>query len=154
MKYKILFLFLMVLVLASNVSAAQSDDVGIIGDKVFTVPEDFEIINITNQYAFLESSDKNQTIVIMVRDTDPDKLFGMYERAGYEFNGTFDTYQRGIYHVNETSFTYQDYIGLYFACDNGDDRVYILHSFLNEDDFPDGKDKLILELISSLQDNY
>ena len=144
----------MVLILASNVSAAESDNIGIIGEKVFTIPEDFEIMNQSTQYAYLENSDGNQSIVIMVRDTDPDKLFAMYENVGYEFNDTYDTYQRGLYHINETSFVYENYTGLYFACENGNDRVYILHSFLNEDDFPEGKDKLILGLISSLQDNF
>ena len=156
MRFKYLLLGFMLLILAGSmtaISAADTDEIGILDEKIFTIPEDFEIMNQSGEYAYLENSDGNQSIVIMVRSTDPNKILSLYEQVGYEFNDTYRTYQRGIYKVSEIGFTYEDYIGLLFACENGNDRVYILHSFLNEDDFPTDEDMLALKLISSLQDN-
>ena len=158
MKFKYLFLGVMLLILAGSmtaIAAADTDDFGIVGDKAFTVPEDFEIINETDSNVYMENTDGNQSFVITVldEDTDPEVLLQVYEDSGYTFNKTYSVYQRGIYRITELEFTYKDYIGLLFICQNGNECIFISHGFLDENDFPTDDDKVALELISSITDN-
>lgn len=138
------------------IAAADTEDFGIAGDKAFIVPEDFEIKDQSDSNVYMENSDGNQSFVVTVldEDTDPNVLLQVYEDSGYEFNDTYSVYQRGIYRITEIGFTYKDYIGLLFICENGNDRVFVSHGFLDEKDFPEDDDKVALKLISSITDNF
>lgn len=158
MRFKYIFLGLMLLILAGSITAIGAygtEDVGILEDKLFTIPDDFEILEQTANNAYMRNSEDDESFVVTVldEDTDPQAVLDAFEDSGYEYNKTYTVYQRGPYRVTQIGFTYKDYIGYMFVCINGDDRVIISHGFQDKNDFPKGDDKEAFKLIDSLQDN-
>ena len=153
MKYKYLFLSLMLLILACSVVAISADeDYGSIGDYTFDIPDGYQIVNKTDNMLSMQE-DVNHAIVMSLPDTvkSSDEFKASLEKQGYEF-GDEDSYTVGNFDINQYNYNYEKYQGFLYICDDGNDSPILITLVMPADeDAPSSDDNPVTQIINSLE---
>ena len=160
MKFKYLFLSLMLLIIVGSIAAISAEE-ATIGNYNFTMPDGFEIENQSDDSVILKSSD-NHTISLTIpkQYTDSnEEIETIMDSQNYVLReensfpcGDFDLFQYTVY--------YSYYSGFFYICRSGDDMILLTH--VCEDGSKDIKvvgindkaDYDSMDIIYSLKYNY
>ena len=153
MRFKYLFLSLMLLILAGSISAiAAEEDYGSLGDYTFDIPDSYEIVNKTDNLLSMQE-DTDHAIVMSLPDEvkSSDEFKADLEKQGYEF-GDEDTYTSGNFEISQYNYNKDTYQGFLYICDDGNDSpILITYVIPADEDAPDPDDNPITEIINSLE---
>ena len=153
MKFKFLFLGLMVFIMLAGISTVSAEN-ATVGDYTFTVPDEFSIVNQTEDMVYLEDSLSFYSISLTVADEslDDKEIMKRLLSQGYELEKE-GNYTRGIFNVTEYTYNFKDaYYGFLYLCENGDDRIVITHGTSGEDEyFMSAPDLDVKDIIESLE---
>lgn len=144
----------MLLVFAFTIAAASAENAKL-GDYTFTIPDDWEIVEQTDDGVKLESIDvQTITVSLSKEKLNPDELFKRLEAQGFEVNDHIeDNYQEGPFNVSKYALEYDVYTGYAYVCENNDDLILICHVTPSEDDLEGSFDDVVNDILSSLKKN-
>ena len=120
MKFKYLFLGVMLLILAGSMTAiAAADDYESLGDYTFDIPDGYQVTDKDNEMVIMEV-DEDHPIVVYKLDstTDIDSFMSLLETTGCELVSE-DAFQAGSFNVTPFAYTYLDAQGFFYICDDG-----------------------------------
>ena len=153
MKFKFLFLGLMVFIMLSGISSVSAEN-ATVGDYSFTIPDEFSIVNQTEDMVYLEDSLSFYSISLTIADEslDDKEIMKRLLSQGYELEKE-GNYTKGIFNVTEYTYNFKDaYYGFLYLCENGDDRIVITHGTSGEDEyFMSAPDSDVKDIIESLE---
>ena len=151
MKFKYLFLSLMILILASSIALVAAEEASL-GDYSFNVPDGYEIVNQTDNLVSMQS-DPDHAIVMSLPDEvkSAADFKKSLEAEGYKF-GDEDTYKAGDFDVSQYNYEYQDYQGFLYICEGEDNPILITLVMPADEDAPSPDDNPVTEIINSLDD--
>ena len=157
MKFKYLFLSLMILVLACSVAAIAADE-ALLDDYKFTIPENFTIVNSTEHVISLEQ-DENQAIVLACLDEakSPEQFKADLEAKGFEISDEENNFTAGIFEVRQSDISQNDIKGFIYICDDstdddGDDELFITFTFKSDKDDIVADNNTVTDLLKSIKE--
>ena len=153
MKFKFLLLGLMVFIMLSGISSVSAEN-ATVGDYSFTIPDEFSIVNQTEDMVYLEDSLSFYSISLTLADEslDNEDIMKRLLSQGYELEKE-GNYTKGIFNVTEYTYNFKDaYYGFLYLCENGDDRIVITHGTSGEDEyFMSGSDLDVKDILESME---
>ena len=158
MRFKYLFLFAIFIVLASSIAIVSAEDAEI-GDYTFTIPEDFNITNQSDQGIFLEDDVGFYTITLSLAEVkmSEDQALKNLEAQGWDLEKEENTKEIGIFNVTQYVYNYKNaYCGFFFLCENDDDILMITHGTSGQDDLllDSARDSDVEDLIESFKEKW
>ena len=155
MRFKYLFLSMLLLILAFNMGAIAAED-ATIGDYSFTIPEDYNITNQTDDVILLEDSVQYYSLSItdVKENLDNEEILKRLMSQGYELEKEGNS-TKGIFNVTEYTYNFKDaYYGFLYICENGDDKLVITHGTSGEDEyFLSAPDFDVNDILDSMEKN-
>ena len=126
MRFKYLFLSLMLLILACSITAiAAADDYESLGDYTFDIPDGYSVVNKSDEMVMMQS-DEDHAVVVYKLDAVSD--FGLVksllEDAGCEFSDE-ETFQAGSFDVSQYSYNYTEIQGTLYVCNDGGNPILV-----------------------------
>ena len=154
MKFKYLFLSLMLLIIVGSIAAISAEE-ATIGNYNFTMPDGFEIENQSDDSVILKSSD-NHTISLTIpkQYTDSnEEIETIMDSQNYVLReensfpcGDFDLFQYTVY--------YSYYSGFFYICRSGDDMILLTHVCEDGSLQDPYEDYDSMDIVYSLKYNY
>ena len=129
MKFKYLFLGVMLLILAGSMTAiAAADDYESLGDYTFDIPDGYQVTDKTDEMVTMQV-DEDHPIIVYKLDSvaDVDSFISLLETTGCKLVSE-DAFQAGSFNVTPYSFTYMDAQGFFYICDDGNDSPVLVAS--------------------------
>ena len=126
MRFKYLFLSLMLLILACSITAiAAADDYESLGDYTFDIPDGYSVVNKTDEMVMMQS-DEDHAVVVYKLDavSDFDLVKSLLEDAGCEFSDE-ETFQAGSFDVSQYSYNYTEIQGTLYVCNDGGNPILV-----------------------------
>ncbi|WP_325192824.1 hypothetical protein [Methanobrevibacter ruminantium] len=120
MRFKYLFLGLMLLILAGSMTAiAAADDYEPLGDYTFDIPDGYQVTDKTDEMVIMQV-DEDHPIIVYKLDSvaDVDSFISLLETTGCKFSSE-DAFQAGSFDVTSYGYTYLDAQGFFYICDDG-----------------------------------
>ena len=153
MRFKYLFVGLMLLILATSITAiAAADDYESLGDYTFDVPDGYKLVDKTNEMITFQA-DENHSVIVYKLDNanDFDSLKSLAEELGAKF-GDNQTFQSGNFNVTQSNFTFKDIKGLAYVCDDGSGgNIFVAYGLPTSDDDPSPEDNPAKVVLDSLE---
>ena len=153
MRFKYLFVGLMLLILATSITAiAAADDYESLGDYTFDIPDGFKILDKTNETLTMQA-EENHTVVVYKLDeiSDFEGIKSIVEELGAKF-GDDQTFQSGNFNVTQSNFTSDDIQGWAYVCDDGSGSgILVVDSLPAGDDAPSPEDNPARQVVDSLE---
>ena len=150
MRFKYLFVGLMLLILATSITAiAAADDYESLGDYTFDIPDGYDKTNET----LTMQAEENHTVVVYKLDeiSDFEGIKSIVEELGAKF-GDNQTFQSGNFNVTQTNFTSDDIQGLAYVCDDGSGGgLLVVDSLPAGEDAPSPEDNPGRQVVDSLE---
>lgn len=143
----------MVLILACSISAISAED-ATIGDYSFTIPEDYNITNQSDDVILLEDSVQYYSLSItdVKEKMDNEEILKRLTSQGYELEKEGNS-TKGIFNVTEYTYNFKDaYYGFLYICEDGDDKLVVTHGTAGEDEyFMDAPDFDVNDILDSME---
>ena len=153
MRFKYLFVGLMLLILATSITAiAADDDYESLGDYTFDIPDGYKLVDKTNEMITFQA-DENHSVIVYKLDNanDFDSLKSLAEELGAKF-GDNQTFQSGNFNVTQTNFTSDDIQGWAYVCDDGSGGgLLVVDSLPAGEDAPSPEDNPGRQVVDSLE---
>ena len=153
MRFKYLFVGLMLLILATSITAiAADDDYESLGDYTFDIPDGYKLVDKTNEMITFQA-DENHSVIVYKLDNanDFDSLKSLAEELGAKF-GDNQTFQSGNFNVTQSNFTFKDIKGLAYVCDDGSGgNIFVAYGLPTSDDDPSPEDNPAKVVLDSLE---
>ena len=153
MRFKYLFVGLMLLILATSITAiAAADDYESLGDYTFDIPDGYKLVDKTNEMITFQA-DENHSVIVYKLDNanDFDSLKSLAEELGAKF-GDNQTFQSGNFNVTQSNFTFKDIKGLAYVCDDGSGgNIFVAYGLPTSDDDPSPEDNPAKVVLDSLE---
>ena len=113
MRFKYLFLGLMLLIVAGSMTAiAAADDYESLGDYTFDIPDGYQVTDKTDEMVTMQV-DEDHPIIVYV-----DSFISLLETTGCKLVSE-DAFQAGSFNVTPYGYTYLDAQGFFYICDDG-----------------------------------
>ena len=129
MRFKNIFLSVMILILVGSMTAiAAADDFESLGDYTFDIPDGYQVTDKTDEMVTMQV-DEDHPIIVYKLDSvaDVDSFISLLETTGCELVSE-DAFQAGSFNVTPYSFTYMDAQGFFYICDDGNDSPVLVAS--------------------------
>ena len=153
MRFKYLFVGLMLLILATSITAiAAADDYESLGDYTFDIPDGYKLVDKTNEMITFQA-DENHSVIVYKLDNanDFDSLKSLAEELGAKF-GDNQTFQSGNFNVTQSNFTFKDIKGLAYVCDDGSGgNIFVAYGLPTSEDDPSPEDNPAKVVLDSLE---
>ena len=153
MRFKYLFVGLMLLILATSITAiAAADDYESLGDYTFDIPDGYKLVDKTNEMITFQA-DENHSVIVYKLDNanDFDSLKSLAEELGAKF-GDNQTFQSGNFNVTQSNFTFKDIKGLAYVCDDGSGgNIFVAYGLPTSEDDPSLEDNPAKVVLDSLE---
>ena len=153
MRFKYLFVGLMLLILATSITAiAAADDYESLGDYTFDIPDGYKLVDKTNEMITFQA-DENHSVIVYKLDNanDFDSLKSLAEELGAKF-GDNQTFQSGNFNVTQSNFTFKDIKGLAYVCDDGSGgNIFVAYGLPTSEDNPSPEDNPAKIVLDSLE---
>lgn len=153
MRFKYLFVGLMLLILATSITAiAADDDYESLGDYTFDIPDGYKLVDKTNEMITFQA-DENHSVIVYKLDNanDFDSLKSLAEELGAKF-GDNQTFQSGKFNVTQSNFTFKDIKGLAYVCDDGSGgNIFVAYGLPTSEDDPSPEDNPAKVVLDSLE---
>ena len=153
MRFKYLFVGLMLLILATSITAiAAADDYESLGDYTFDIPDGYKILDKTNETLTMQA-EENHTVIVYKLDeiSDFEGIKSIVKELGAKF-GDNQTFQSGNFNVTQTNFTFKDIKGLAYVCDDGSGgNIFVAYGLPTSDDDPSPEDNPAKIVLDSLE---
>ena len=153
MRFKYLFVGLMLFILATSITAiAAADDYESLGDYTFDIPDGYKLVDKTNEMITFQA-DENHSVIVYKLDNanDFDSLKSLAEELGAKF-GDNQTFQSGNFNVTQSNFTFKDIKGLAYVCDDGSGgNIFVAYGLPTSDDDPSPEDNPAKVVLDSLE---
>ena len=153
MRFKYLFVGLMLLILATSITAiAAADDYESLGDYTFDIPDGYKLVDKTNEMITFQA-DENHSMIVYKLDNanDFDSLKSLAEELGAKF-GDNQTFQSGNFNVTQSNFTFKDIKGLAYVCDDGSGgNIFVAYGLPTSEDDPSPEDNPAKVVLDSLE---
>ena len=158
MRFKYLFLCAIFIVLASSIAVVSAEDAEI-GDYTFTIPEDFNITNQSDEGIFLEDDLGFYTITLSMADVkmSQGQAIENLKLQGWDLEKDENTKEIGIFNVTQYVYNYKNaYCWFFFFCENDDDMLMITHGTSGQDDLflESARDSDVEDLIESFKEKW
>ena len=120
MRFKYLFLGLMLLILAGSMTAiAAADDYESVGDYTFDIPDGYQVMDKDNEMVTMQVDDDHSIVVYKLDSVaDVDSFISLLETTGCKLVSE-DAFQAGSFNVTPYGYTYLDAQGFFYICDDG-----------------------------------
>lgn len=152
MRFKLIFLSLMLLILAGSMTAiAAQDDYGSVGDYTFDIPDGYQVTDKDEGSVGMEL-DENHTVLVTQLDSDNDiRLFkSMLEKAGCEFTDGQDL-KVNNFDVSQSTYKFEDTQGNFYICSDGGKPILVADGMPASEEFPTAEDSPAYKVVSSLE---
>ena len=153
MRFKYLFVGLMLFILATSITAiAAADDYESLGDYTFDIPDGYKLVDKTNEMITFQA-DENHSVIVYKLDNanDFDSLKSLAEELGAKF-GDNQTFQSGNFNVTQSNFTFKDIKGLAYVCDDGSGgNIFVAYGLPTSEDDPSPEDNPAKVVLDSLE---
>jgi hypothetical protein len=153
MRFKYLFVGLMLLILATSITAiAAADDYESLGDYTFDIPDGYKLVDKNNEMITFQA-DENHSVIVYKLDNanDFDSLKSLAEELGAKF-GDNQTFQSGNFNVTQSNFTFKDIKGLAYVCDDGSGgNIFVAYGLPTSEDDPSPEDNPAKVVLDSLE---
>ena len=153
MRFKYLFVGLMLLILATSITAiAAADDYESLGDYTFDIPDGYKLVDKTNEMITFQADEDHSVIVYKLDNAnDFDSLKSLAEELGAKF-GDNQTFQSGNFNVTQSNFTFKDIKGLAYVCDDGSGgNIFVAYGLPGSEDDPSPEDNPAKVVLDSLE---
>ena len=130
MRFKYLFLSLMLLILACSITAiAAADDYESLGDYTFDIPDGFNVTEKSDEMVVMQT-DENHSVTVSKLDGKRDfNLFKAFlQNLGCEFQEGVAN-QSGNFNVTEYNITSENVEGNMYLCDDGKNLLLVSTEF-------------------------
>ena len=120
MRFKNIFLSVMILILVGSMTAiAAADDYESLGDYTFDIPDGYQVTDKTDEMVTMQV-DEDHPIIVYKLDSvaDIDTFMSLLESTGCELVSE-DAFQAGSFNVTPYGYTYSDAQGFFYICDDG-----------------------------------
>lgn len=152
MRFKYLFLSLMLLILACSITAiAAADDYESLGDYTFDIPDGYQVVDSDDVSVGMEL-DENHTVLVYQLDSASDiSVFKtMLEAAGCEFTDGHDL-KVGNFDVSQSTYKFEDTQGNFYICSDGGKPILVADGMLASEELPAAEDSPAYQVVSSLE---
>ena len=129
MRFKNIFLSVMILILVGSMTAiAAADDYESLGDYTFDIPDGYQVTDKTDEMVTMQV-DEDHPIIVYKLDSvaDVDSFISLLETTGCELVSE-DAFQAGSFNVTPYAYTYLDAQGFFYICDDGNDSPVLVAS--------------------------
>ena len=152
MRFKYLFVGLMILILATSVTAiAAADDYESLGDYTFDIPDGYQVADKTDEMLTMQADDNHSVMVYKLESaSDFEDLKILVEELGAKI-GEEKNFQSGNFNVTQCDFTFQDIQGLAYVCDDGSGSMLVAYGLPGSEDAPDVNDNPARQVVDSLE---
>ena len=119
MRFKNIFLSVMILILAGSMTAiAAADDYESLGDYTFDIPDGYQVTDKTDEMVTMQV-DEDHPIIVYKLDSvaDVDSFMSLLENTGCKLVSE-DAFH-GSFNVTPYGYTYLDAQGFFYICDDG-----------------------------------
>ncbi len=149
MRFKYIFLGVLVLILAAGVAAA--DDYESVGDYTFDIPDGYQVADKDDVSVGMEL-DENHTVLVYQLDSDRDiSLFKtMLETAGCQFSDEQDL-KVGNFNVSQSTYKLEEAQGYFYICSDGGKHIVVADGMPASEELPAADDNPTYEVVSSLE---
>ena len=152
MRFKYMFLGLLILIMVTSVGAiAAADDYESVGDYTFDIPDGYQVGDKDDVSVGMEL-DENHTVLVYQLDSDSDiSLFKtMLEAAGCEFTDGEDL-KVGNFDVSQSTYKFEDTQGNFFICSDGGKPILVADGMPASEELPAAEDSPAYQVVSSLE---
>ena len=153
MRFKYLFLGLMIFILATSITAiSAADDYESLGDYTFDIPDGYHVLDKTDEMLSMQADDNHSVIVYKLdKISDFNELKNYVKTLGGEF-GAEESFQSGNFNVTQGSYTLNDIQGLTYVCDDGSGSgIFVAHGLPASEDAPSPEDNPARVVVYSLE---
>ncbi|AMK16159.1 hypothetical protein [Methanobrevibacter olleyae] len=155
MKFKYLFLSLILLVLACSIATIAAEE-AIIDDYSFTIPDGYSIVNQSEQMVSMQIDNDHAIVMSAPDDVQSPKQFKTgLEKQGYKF-GDEENYTKGNFDIEQYNYDYDKYQGFLYICDDNtdkdDDVILITLVIPKTDDVPSEDENPVTGILDSLKE--
>ena len=153
MRFKYLFLGLMLLILAGSMTAiAAADDYASLGDYTFDIPDGYQVADKADNMLTMQADDNHSVIVYALEDAgDLDIFKSLLDSQGCEFADE-QTFRSRSFDVNQSTFTYMDIQGYLYICDDGKGTpVLVANAVPTSEELPAPDDNPGRQVVDSLE---
>ena len=147
MRFKYLFLGLLLIIMVAGVAAA--DDYESLGDYTFDIPDGYQVVDKDNEMVTMQRDEDHSVIVYKLDSvTDVDTFMSLFETAGCKFTDE-ETFQSGSFDVTGYSFTYLDIQGNLYICNDGATPILVADAIPASEDL--AEDSPAMQVVNSLE---
>ncbi|MBQ2961598.1 hypothetical protein [Methanobrevibacter sp.] len=153
MRFKYIFLSLMLLILVGSMTAiAAEDDYASLGDYTFDIPEGYQIADEADNMLAFEADDDHSVIVYALDSvSDLDIFKSLLDNQGCKFADE-TSFESGSFNVDQSTYSYMDTKGYMYICDDGSGTpVLVALGIPDSEDLPQADDNPAYQVVSSLE---
>lgn len=153
MRFKYIFLSLMLLIMVGSMTAvAAEDDYASLGDYTFDIPEGYQIVDEADNMMSFEA-DENHTVIVYALDSvgDLDIFKSLLDNQGCKFADE-TSFESGSFNVDQSTYSYMDTQGYMYICDDGAGTpVLVALGLPADEELPAADDNAAYQVVSSLE---
>ena len=150
MRFKYLFLSLMLFIMVGSIAAiGAADDYESLGDYTFDIPDGYQVVDKDNEMVTMQADEDHSVIVYKMEAlSDVDTFKSFLETTGCEF-GEKETFQSGSFDVSGYSYTYMDIQGNLYICNDGGSPILVADAIPSTEDV--SEDSPAMQVVNSLE---
>ena len=150
MRFKYLFLSLMLFIMVGSIAAAAAaDDYESLGDYTFDIPDGYHVVDKDNEMVTMQIDEDHSVIVYKLDSvSDVDTFMSLLETTGCKFSDE-ETFQSGSFDVSGYSFTYLDIQGNLYICNDGGTPILVADAIPASEDA--SEDSPAMQVVNSLE---